>query len=149
MFLALAVIVGIILAIVHWLLPEAHKPDRGISLRPLPILLEYIEIIRHARFATYALAGALAFAGLFTYVAGSPIIFMEGFHLSPHAYSAVFALLAGGFIGGSQVNVFLLNKFKSEQLVATFSREYDGHVFRDKAGTVYMTSLFYRPLRLL
>lgn len=29
--------------------------------------------------------------------------------------------------------------FKDEELLATFSREYDGHIFRDKAGTVHPT----------
>ncbi len=119
-FLALAVIVGVILGAVHWLLPEAHKPDRSISLHPWPILLEYIEIIRHARFSTYALAGAFSFAGLFAYVAGSPIIFMEGFHLTPRQYSAVFAVLAVGFIGGSQLNVLMLKKYDSKKLFAFF-----------------------------
>lgn len=29
--------------------------------------------------------------------------------------------------------------FKDEELLATFSREYDGHVFRDKAGKSFPT----------
>ena len=27
--------------------------------------------------------------------------------------------------------------FKDEEILATFSREYDGHLFRDKNGTVH------------
>jgi DHA1 family bicyclomycin/chloramphenicol resistance-like MFS transporter len=115
-FLILALIVSIILALTYFLLPEGHIPDLTISLKPLPILKEYLAIIKHPRFITYAMAGAFSFAGLFTYVAGSPIIFMEGFHLSPRTYSAIFAFLAIGFIGGSQVNVILLRKFDSETL---------------------------------
>ena len=26
-------------------------------------------------------------------------------------------------------------EFKNEEMLATFSREYDGHIFKDKAGT--------------
>jgi MFS transporter, DHA1 family, multidrug resistance protein len=115
-FFILGVVAMAVLVLVHYLLPEGHKPDPTISLHPMPIIKEYGAILKNPRFATYAFGGAFAFAGLFTYVAGSPIIFMEGFHLGPHAYSAVFALLAGGFIGGSQVNVLLLRKFRSEQL---------------------------------
>jgi MFS transporter, DHA1 family, multidrug resistance protein len=118
-FVILAVIVAVIFALIYFSLPESHAPDASISLKPLPITLEYLAILRHPRFATYALAGAFSFAGLFTYVAGSPTIFMDGFHLSPQVYSGIFAMLAVGFVGGSQVNVLLLRKFTSGQI---FSR---------------------------
>lgn len=115
-FWALAIVGAALIALIYWRLPEGHKPDAGISLKPLPILKEYVAIARHPRFATYAFAGAFSFAGLFAYVAGSPIIFMEGFHLSTKAFSAIFAVLAMGFIGGSQINVALLRRFSSETL---------------------------------
>lgn len=115
-FVMLAVIVAVILGLIYWLLPEGHQPDASISLKPGPIAREYFSILSHPTFATYALAGAFSFAGLFTYVAGSPIIFMDGFGLSPTAYSAVFAGLAVGFIGGSQLNVWLLRRTGSETL---------------------------------
>ena len=115
-FLALAVVVAGILALVLALLPEGHKPDPGISLRPGPILAEYWAILRHPRFHTYAGAGAFSFAGLFTFVAGSPILFMDGFGVDGTTYSLIFALLAGGFIGASQVNVALLRRWSSEAL---------------------------------
>jgi DHA1 family bicyclomycin/chloramphenicol resistance-like MFS transporter len=115
-FFILGIIVTAIFALVYFKLPEGHQPDPSISLHPLPIIKEYIAIVKNPRFATYAFAGAFAFAGLFTYVAGSPIIFMEGFHLTPRQYSGVFALLASGFIGGSQLNVQLLRWFSSERL---------------------------------
>jgi MFS transporter, DHA1 family, multidrug resistance protein len=119
-FVALAGVVAAILALVCWLLPEGHKPDPDISLRPGPILAEYLAIIRHPRFATYALAGAASFAGLFTYVAGSPIIFMDGFGVSPQTYSLIFAVVACGFIGCSQLNVLLLRWYSSESLFFCF-----------------------------
>ncbi len=119
-FLILAVIVIGIFALIYAQLPESHKPDTGISLKPAPIILEYFKILTHPRFATYALSGAFSFAGLFAYVAGSPIIFMEGFHLSPKIFSGIFALLATGFIGSSQINVSLLRRWKSEKVFKRF-----------------------------
>ncbi len=115
-FFVMAALVAAVLALVYALLPEGHVPDRSISLRPGPILAEYAAILRHPAFATYALAGALSFAGLFTYVAGSPVIFMDGFGLSPGRYSALFAVLAAGFIGASQLNVALLRRYRSETI---------------------------------
>ncbi len=120
LFLVLAAVVVGILALVLSLLPEGHRPDAGISLRPGPILAEYLSILRHPRFHTYAGAGAFSFAGLFTFVAGSPILFMDGFGVSGRAYSLIFALLAGGFITASQVNVVLLRHASSEALFLRF-----------------------------
>ncbi len=115
-FLIMAAIVAVIIALMYFFLPEAHTPDPTISLRPWPIIMEYMAILKHPKFTTYALSGAFSFAGLFTYVAGSPIIFMEGFQLSAKLYSIVFAGLAAGFIGGSQLNVLLLRTYDSETL---------------------------------
>ncbi|MBS0536505.1 MAG: multidrug effflux MFS transporter [Proteobacteria bacterium] len=115
-FAVLFVVVALILALVWFLLPEGHQPDRGVSLKPLPIVLEYGRIARHPAFATYAFAGALSFSGLFAYVAGSPIVFMDNFRLSAGAYSGLFAALATGLIGASQLNVLLLRRFSSRAL---------------------------------
>jgi DHA1 family bicyclomycin/chloramphenicol resistance-like MFS transporter len=115
-FLVLAAIASVILAVTFFLLPEGHQPDHSVSLRPRPILKGFWSIFKNPQFLTYTLAGAFSFAGLFAYVAGSPIIFMEGFHLSTRAFGVVFAVLVMGFIGGNQVNVFLLRSFTSRQI---------------------------------
>lgn len=118
-FILLGSVVALILAVCFFLLPEGHAPDTDISLKPWPILKEYGSILCHPRFATYAFAGAFAFAGNFTYIAGSPIIFMENFGVSPQTYAGIFALNASGFIGGSQLNVMLLRKFDSDRILFT------------------------------
>ncbi|HTE31444.1 MAG TPA: hypothetical protein VK666_13780, partial [Chryseolinea sp.] len=56
------------------------------------------------------------FATLFVYVAGSPVIFMEYYKVGPQAYGGIFALLSIGFIGASQVNIFLTRKFRSDKI---------------------------------
>ena len=119
-FLILALITIAIFALIYFKLPESHKADAGISLKPSLIIGEYIKILTHPRFITYAMAGAFSFSGLFAYVAGSPIIFMEGFHLSGKVYSGLFALLATGFIGSSQMNAALLRRWKSETIFRFF-----------------------------
>jgi MFS transporter, DHA1 family, multidrug resistance protein len=115
-FVLLAAIAFVILTVTFFLLPEGHQPDRSVSLRLGPILKGFWKIIEDPQFLTYALAGAFSFAGLFAFVAGSPIIFMDGFHMGTKAFGIVFAVLVMGFIGGNQVNVFLLRKFTSRQI---------------------------------
>lgn len=115
-FIILAAIATTICAVMSWRLPEGHQPDHSVSLKPGPILRTFGSIIKVREFHTYALAGACSFAGLFAYVAGSPIIFMDVFKVSPQVYGGIFALLATGFIGGSQLNIQLLKKYKGAQI---------------------------------
>ncbi len=106
----------VILVLVFTMLPEGHQPDHSVSLRPGPILAGFWKIFRNPQFLTYTLAGAFSFAGLLGFVAGSPILFMDGFHMGAKAFGMVFAVLVMGFIGGNQVNVFLLRRFHSRQI---------------------------------
>jgi DHA1 family bicyclomycin/chloramphenicol resistance-like MFS transporter len=98
-------------------LPHTHKPDPTISLKPRPILDNFKKVLLHPQFYTYALSGAVAFSGLFTYVAGSPLLFMDIFKVSGKTYGWIFAFMSVSFIGTSQLNSLLLRRYKSEQLV--------------------------------
>jgi MFS transporter, DHA1 family, multidrug resistance protein len=118
-FIVLVLIVIVIMIIVFLYLPEGHPPDRSVSLRPAAMLATFVGILKHPQFYTYTFAGAFSFATLFIYVAGSPVIFMENFKVSPQAYGAIFALLSVGFIGGSQCNIFLTKKFRSDRIFRT------------------------------
>jgi DHA1 family bicyclomycin/chloramphenicol resistance-like MFS transporter len=115
-FLLLAIIVAVIMLVVHRYLPDGHQPDPTISFRPQRIIASFLGIFAHRQFRTYALAGAFSFCSLFVYVAGSPIIFMDMFHVSPRMYGAIFALLSIGFIGGNQVNIWLSRRHRDRKL---------------------------------
>lgn len=115
-FVVLAVIVLIVLVIIIFFLPEGHQPDTSVSLKPEPIIKGFKVILQKKQFSVYALAGTFSFAGLFVYVAGSPAIFMDEFHVSPNVYGGIFALLSVGFIGGSQLNHILSRYWSGETI---------------------------------
>lgn len=116
-FMILAAIGTLLLLTVKFYLPESHKADPTVSLRPGPIFKNFIEILKEPQFYTYVFTGAVAFSGLFVYLAGSPIIFMEVFQVSGQVYSWIFAGISVGFIGMSQVNVILLRKHKNSDIL--------------------------------
>ncbi len=116
-FIILAAITFIILLLVFFFLPEGHAPDKTISLKPAPIIKGFKEVLTEPRFYVFALAGTFSFSGLFVYVAHSPAIFMDHFHLNEKLYGGVFALLAVGFIGGSQLNHILTRHFSNRQIL--------------------------------
>ena len=98
-------------------LPTTFKPDTSISLKPKPIITNFLTILKEPQFYTYAFAGSIAFSGLFTYVAASPILFMDIFKVDAKTYGWIFAFMSLSFIGASQLNSFLLKKYSSEQMI--------------------------------
>lgn len=98
-------------------LPNSYKPDTSISLKPKPIISNFLKVLKEPQFYTYAFTGAIAFSGLFTYVAASPIIFMDIYHVDAKTYGWIFAFMSVSFIGSSQLNSLLLKKFSSEQMI--------------------------------
>lgn len=116
-FIVLAVVAALILLLVVLRLPESKPADPSVSLRPGPIFTGFANVIRQPQFATYAFAGAIAAAGLFAYLAGSPFVFMELYGVSEQAYGWIFAIIAAGLIGCSQLNNVILSKYSSAQII--------------------------------
>ena len=116
-FAMLIVVDLIILTGVYFLLPESKKPDPHFSLKPVPIIKNFAGVIRHPQFYTYALTAAISAAGLYAYVGGSPYVFMEIYKVNERQYGWIFALIAMGLIGASQINSVLLKNYTSEQII--------------------------------
>lgn len=112
-FLILMGIAGMILLAVFLWLPEGHQPDPTVSLRLGPMFTTFVSIYKTPAFYTYALAGSLAFATLFVYVSGSPVMFMEIYKIDPRTYGLIFAGISVGFVGASQFNIYLIQRFTS------------------------------------
>lgn len=155
-FVVLSILAVAILMVVFLYLPEGHQPDKSISLRVKPMIRAYLSIFKDSQFSTYTLAGAFSFATMFIYVAGSPIIFIENFHVTPQLYGGIFAMLSVGFVGGNQVNILLLNKYKSEQIFRfalltqlITSVIFLAGVFNDWYGLTVIIVLFFISLSCL
>jgi MFS transporter, DHA1 family, multidrug resistance protein len=116
-FIVLTALAAVVLAAVHFGLPESKKPDLSFSLRPKPILRGFVRVLKEPQFYTYAFTGAIASAGLYAYIAGSPFVFMKLYHVSEKQYGWIFALIAMGLIGASQLNSVLLRIYKSEEII--------------------------------
>ena len=116
-FIVLTIIaILVVVAVAIWL-PESKQPDPTFSLKPKPILGNFIEVLQQRQFITYAVTGAMSAAGLYAYLAGSPYVFMQLFGTTTQQYGGIFALIAAGLITSSQLNNRLLKKYNSQQIV--------------------------------
>jgi DHA1 family bicyclomycin/chloramphenicol resistance-like MFS transporter len=151
-FVMLIVVDIIILTGIYFLLPESKKPNPDFSLRPTPIINNFANVIRHPQFYTYALTAAISAAGLYAYIGGSPYVFMELFHVSEKQYGWIFALIAMGLIGASQINSVLLKNYTSEKIIkaALFCQSITGIVlaaitilgYNDLFITIFLIFIF-------
>lgn len=137
-FAALIAVDLAILAGVYFLLPESKKPDPSHSLRPMSIARNFAGIIIQPQFYIYALTGAVAASGMYAYISGSPQVFIELFGVNEKQYGWIFAIIAIGIIGSSQINTFALRRYHSEKIIqiAVTSQSIIAVVL---AGTVYFT----------
>lgn len=108
--------IGILLA-AKFRLPESYRPDPNYSLKPGPILGNFLKVLKEPQFYTYALISSFVFSGLFAYVANSPVLFMKIYGLSKTDYGWVFAGLSVIFIGASQVNSLIIRWYSSKKIV--------------------------------
>lgn len=70
----------------------------------------YVSLFGDREFVAFALAGGVAMAGMFAYIAGSPFVFIELYGVPAEHYGWLFGSNAAGFIIVSQVNARLLRR---------------------------------------
>jgi len=117
MFITLAIVTAIILAAVHFMLPEGRKADPSLSLKPKSVVKNFLTVLSEPQFMIYMLAGGVATSAPFAFIAGSSDVFINNYGLTEKQYGWVFAFIAAGIIGSSQLNHLLLRKFTNAEIV--------------------------------
>jgi DHA1 family bicyclomycin/chloramphenicol resistance-like MFS transporter len=103
-FLALAAYASLGLVAVALLLPESLPPERRRQDSLRTVFGVYGRLLQDRVYMAYILSGGLIFAGMFAYIAASPFVFIELFHVAPERYGLFFGTNALGLITASQVN---------------------------------------------
>jgi DHA1 family bicyclomycin/chloramphenicol resistance-like MFS transporter len=116
-FVLLALLTVFIIAGVYFILPGGKGPDPSLSLLPKPVLKNFYHVLRQRQFLLYTLAGGIATAAPFAYIAGSADVFMNIYHVSEKEYGFIFAFIAFFIIGSTQLNHLLLKRFNSGQII--------------------------------
>lgn len=95
-----------LLAVLRWL-PETRPQE----LPPAPLsgaFGQYRALLGNAPFMGYSLAGGVAMAGMFAYIAGSPFVFIELYGVPAEHYGWLFGSNAAGFVIMAQINARLV-----------------------------------------
>ena len=125
-FWLLCVIGTVFCAGVFFRLPETFQVDGNATLDLREILTGYGRLLVNPHYIGYALAGALSVAGMFAYIAGSPFVFIELFHVMPSHFGWIFGMNAFGFVVASQFNARLVRRFGPATLLKIANRVQTG-----------------------
>ena len=77
----------------------------------------FAPLLRDRAFLGYALVGAASFAGLLTYIAGSPFVLQDIYGVSPQLYGGIFAMNALGLVACGQINALLVGRIAPARML--------------------------------
>lgn len=98
-------------------LGETRSPETAQQARGESPLSAYWILLGKRQLVGYTLAGALNAAALFAYLAASPSLLIETYHIPASQFGIVFGINAMGLIGMSQVNAHLLRNHSPEAIL--------------------------------
>jgi DHA1 family bicyclomycin/chloramphenicol resistance-like MFS transporter len=106
---------GLLLLLALLVLPETLPPVRRQSAAIGPMLRSYLRLLASGRYRAYAFGGAFFYAAMFAYIAGTPFVYIEHFHVSEQYYGILFGLNVVGMMAMNTVNRRLVPKMGADR----------------------------------
>jgi DHA1 family bicyclomycin/chloramphenicol resistance-like MFS transporter len=116
-FVVLIIITTTVFVMVWKMLPETLPLAQRVSGRPLAILTTYGRLLRRRDFILPVLIAGFGQAVLFSFISGSPFVFVTLHRVPPTIFGIIFALHAIGIIGMSQFNAPMMRRFGARRLI--------------------------------
>ena len=120
-FLVLAGFGVIVAAAVFFRLDESRSAATAAKARGEHPVAGYIDLLRNRRLLGYILVGGLNGATLFAYISSSPDLVISIWGFTTQQFGLVFAFIATGIIGSSQLNRRLLASHSPDAILGVVS----------------------------
>lgn len=98
-------------------LPHAKRIRGGVGETLVHVFRAYLSLFTNRGFMAHSASSAFLSAGLFAYITGSPFVFIEYYGLDTSQFALVFGFNAAGLILASQINGFLLRRYRSRAIL--------------------------------
>lgn len=98
-------------------LPETRHPAARTPASVGKVFAGYGRLLVDRHFMGHALTGGLASAGMFVYIAASPGVFIDRYHVPAQHYGWLFGANAFGYIAAAQLNRRLLRSVPAGRLL--------------------------------
>lgn len=117
-FVVLALFGAALLAAVYFRLDESRSAATADKARGERWWMSYFDLLGRRRLMGYILVGGANGATLFSYIATAPDLVIDVWGFSSGQFSLIFAGIAVGVIGASQVNRALLKYYAPDQILS-------------------------------
>jgi DHA1 family bicyclomycin/chloramphenicol resistance-like MFS transporter len=112
--------IGVVAWIAAYLrLPETLRPEYRQPLHLGSVLRRYGELVRHRAFMGYALTGAFQFGALFSFLSGSPFVFIQRYGVEPRYYGLIFGCQVVFLTIGSLTNARFVPVVGAQRMLRT------------------------------
>ena len=108
---------GLIALAMFIALKETRSEATALQARSQHPIRAYAELLRQRALIGFTLSGAFNSAALFAYIAASPGLLIQTYHIPPTAFGWVFGINAVGLIATSQLNAHLLRRRSPEVIL--------------------------------
>lgn len=98
--------------------PETLHPTARANARVWDQVRAYGKLLSSGRFLGYALTSSMIYGGMFAYIAGTPFVYIDYFHVRPGLYGLLFGVNIVGMIIVNMVNSRLVLRLGTDRLLA-------------------------------
>ncbi|MFV0602000.1 MAG: multidrug effflux MFS transporter [Brachymonas sp.] len=109
--------VGVLMLLALRALPETLPPGRRTTTPWTAALGDYLGLLRNGAFMRYTLSVTFLYMGVYAFIAGSPFVYIEHFHVDPQHYGWLFGLNILGVMALSAINRRLVSRFSLDSLL--------------------------------
>ena len=96
---------------------ETLRPENRARIRPVQLLVNYGEMITQRQLLGYGLSSGFYYGATYAYLAGTPFVYIELYHVSPQAYGWLFGLNIIGLMAMNAVNSRLVMTVGSDRML--------------------------------
>lgn len=109
-FALLALLSFIVICVVVFGLKETLIPEYKQSIKPKKVLANYLDVFKNKRSLGVMLAQTIHAAGMFSFISGSPFVYIEVYKVDPKFYGLLFGMNVSCILFTTYVNSLLVKK---------------------------------------
>ncbi|MGP5548982.1 multidrug effflux MFS transporter [Psychrobacter alimentarius] len=113
----LLAIIGVLMFLSLFFLPETHTIEKRTATSVMNTFVNYRQLLSNWQFMRYVLCVTFFYVAAFTFIVGSPFVYISYYGVDAQHYGWLFALNIVGVMGLSFINRNLVERFSLDRLL--------------------------------